>query len=82
MRIEQSFLVGLAETLPLPFFFLSKEGKATTVANFCALVSVPRGTTDSREVYHEVQLTRVSVPWGTTSSARVYHGVQLKALSH
>ena len=25
--IEKSFLVGLAETLPLPFFFLSKEGR-------------------------------------------------------
>ena len=44
MHIEWSFLVGLAETPLLPFF-LSKEGKATTVANFCALVSVPWGTT-------------------------------------
>ena len=39
------------------------------VANFCALVSVPRGTTNLHEVYHGVQMTHVSVPRGTTSSA-------------
>ena len=39
MRIEVSFLVEQAKTLPLPF--LAKEGKTTSVAIFCALVSVP-----------------------------------------
>ena len=39
MRVEVSFLVEQAKTLPLPF--LAKEGKTTSVAIFCALVSVP-----------------------------------------
>ena len=39
MRIVLSFLVEQAKTLPLPF--LAKEGKTTSVAIFCALVSVP-----------------------------------------
>ena len=39
MRIVVSFLVEQAKTLPLPF--LAKEGKTTSVAIFCTLVSVP-----------------------------------------
>ena len=38
LHIEVSFLVEQAKTLPLPF--LAKEGKTTSVAIFCALVSV------------------------------------------
>ena len=76
VHIELSFLVGLAETLPLRFFFVQLR-KVTILANVCALVSVTRGTTNLREVYHEVQLTHVSVPQGTTSYAQVYHRVQL-----
>ena len=39
MHIELSVLVEQAKTLPLPF--LAKEGKTTSVAIFCAMVSVP-----------------------------------------
>ena len=52
MRIGVSFLVEQAKTLPLPF--LAKEGKTTSVAIFCALVSVP-----------PVQLTRAGRTTGT-----------------
>ena len=48
---RSKLLVEQAKTLPLPF--LAKEGKTTSVAIFCALVSVP-----------PVQLTRVGCTTG------------------
>ena len=46
--IENSFLVGLAETLPLPFFLGPRK------VGYHG--SVLRGTTNLREVYHGVRL--------------------------
>ena len=63
MHIELRFLVEQAKTLP--FHFLTKEGNTTSVAIFCALVSVPLVQRTRAGCTTGVQLTGVSVPRGT-----------------
>ena len=58
MRMEVSFLVEQAKTLPLPFL-----AKATSVAIFVHWL-VYHGTANSSETYYGVQLTRVGCTTG------------------